>query len=1137
MVSLVLTLAGSAAGNALLPGIGGAILGGIGAVLGSSLDTALFGATTIKGPRLESVKIHDSAYGNAIPILYGRLRVAGNVIWAGDLTETLNSEDVGGKGGASSATVQRAHYSIDCAMSLGEGPVGAVKTIWADGKVIYSDGAWKEGVIADAEFYLGATTQNPSPLMESHLGIGMVPAYRRLAYVVLHQLQLGPFGNRLPNLTFEIAPAGNTLRPSWQGEVAPGIIGRTDSYATPAALAPLVLARRGETVTRILVGGLANSGSTYQFTALEYDVTGAAPVELARTSSAIFTTTANLTDIAWAMAPDGQSVIFYCQHDGATKPISLALYGVVARSFGTVLADNLGEATAQGMVAWLDNQHVVLLDTQGGKRGVRVYLVAGLSTVLLGFYDVWGTGSSTTRYRLSFAQFAPLPGGLLQAMGNGSTTPTILYGRTLHWANNTLQVGAEYVIDNALSAPVTISYSYFIPLENGEVVLARLGVSQFRLFSFLPSYAGYTQTRAWQAFSVSPSGYLSLARRGGNLCFLQQGFSGSIYRYGEIALDAGAFTLSATAQIISGSYNGSGANYFTPFPISRTCMALLAGGSSNTLLKVALFERTPPVHDLAAMVEDILARAGYEGADYDLSALSSGVVEGYAVADVASARHALEPLQIAHGFALVESDGVLKVKTHSASADETIRIAETSATHEGQEPPPTATRTRAQEQDVPAEITLQHLDPSLDFQRGSQRARRLASAARGVESLNLPLVCGADVAKRVAEIQLYQRWAERETITLPLARAHAALDVGDVIALDDEKLRITTLTQEGGLLRLDAVPAVAETLASTARADGGDGLSRRATVPIESLCHALDLPPLRAEDDQPLYYAGLSGVAGWPGGALYRSADNSAFALQGSFTQPLVCGVVANVLLVASTHYLDRANSLTVALLRGSLASSSMTDFFNGANAALVGDEIIQFQNAQLNADGSYTLSVLQRGLRGTESAVDAHVLGERFVLLQSASLRALPLTLSDRARGFYVKGISTGQVVDDRPSAHFTPQLKTLQPFAPCHAQGVRVSSGDITLSWVRRARLNAAWVDGVDVPLDESTELYDVEIYNGTTLVRTFNNVVMPSQLYSAAQQATDFGAAQTSFPVKIYQISSRYGRGAALSATIHT
>ncbi len=135
MASIVLTLAGSVVGNAILPGIGGAVLGGIGAYVGQSIDNALFGSATIKGPRLSSLKVQDSSYGNGIPILYGRCRVAGNVIWSSDLIESISTDNVGGKGGGGT-DVERASYSVDCAIALGFGPIGEIRTIWGDGKVI-----------------------------------------------------------------------------------------------------------------------------------------------------------------------------------------------------------------------------------------------------------------------------------------------------------------------------------------------------------------------------------------------------------------------------------------------------------------------------------------------------------------------------------------------------------------------------------------------------------------------------------------------------------------------------------------------------------------------------------------------------------------------------------------------------------------------------------------------------------------------------------------------------------------------------------------------------------------------------------------------------------------------------------------
>ena len=52
--------------------------------------------------------------------------------------------------------------------------------------------------------YRGDETQAPDPLIQAVEGADRTPAYRGLAYVVLQRLYITPFGNRLPNLTFEI---------------------------------------------------------------------------------------------------------------------------------------------------------------------------------------------------------------------------------------------------------------------------------------------------------------------------------------------------------------------------------------------------------------------------------------------------------------------------------------------------------------------------------------------------------------------------------------------------------------------------------------------------------------------------------------------------------------------------------------------------------------------------------------------------------------------------------------------------------------------------------------------------------------------------------------------------------------------
>lgn len=58
-------------------------------------------------------------------------------------------------------------------------------------------------------FYTGTTTQTPDSLMETVEGAGNVPGFRGFAYMVIEQLQLADFGNRLPSFTFQVEQHAN----------------------------------------------------------------------------------------------------------------------------------------------------------------------------------------------------------------------------------------------------------------------------------------------------------------------------------------------------------------------------------------------------------------------------------------------------------------------------------------------------------------------------------------------------------------------------------------------------------------------------------------------------------------------------------------------------------------------------------------------------------------------------------------------------------------------------------------------------------------------------------------------------------------------------------------------------------------
>jgi hypothetical protein len=203
MASLVLGAAGSFVGSFFGP-LGASLGWSIGSMLGN-----LINPQKTEGPRLTDLKLQGSQYGQMIPILYGTIRVAGNVIWQTDLVE--HSETSDGKGGPEVTTYS---YTASFAVLLCEGPIVAVTRIWADGRLIHDATSYASETSLDFTPYLGTEEQLPDPRMEAELGAGNVPAHRGYAYVVFEDLPLGDYGNRIPNLTFEvttIAPVDDAL--------------------------------------------------------------------------------------------------------------------------------------------------------------------------------------------------------------------------------------------------------------------------------------------------------------------------------------------------------------------------------------------------------------------------------------------------------------------------------------------------------------------------------------------------------------------------------------------------------------------------------------------------------------------------------------------------------------------------------------------------------------------------------------------------------------------------------------------------------------------------------------------------------------------------------------------------------------
>lgn len=1130
----------AAAGNALLPGIGGAVLGTLGKFAGGLIDQqlGLTGTRKFVGPRLESLKLQDSRYGAGIAMLFGRIRVAGQVIWSSDLRETAHEEQAGGgKGGGGGVSTVRYTYSVNVAVALGHGTLQRLAGAWADGKPIYDGLRWKSGLAARVTFYSGDEAQLPDPTLEAALGAGQVPAYRGIAYIVFEQMQLADFGNRLPNLTFEVIANAAAAEPSIGANVEPLVENVNHGFATLGGTPPLIIGGTARQASRILVAGMANAqtaNSAAAFVAVSYAVTGALPVEEARATSAPFALNAALASLSWAAAPDGRFVVL-CATSSATPTAqaSLALYDLQTGSFGAVTQLSVKNFTRS--LAWLDALHFVLADHDGSALGVRLFARRGAAVLELGFYPMWGVGSASTRFTIGTAHFIRLSGAVLMITGNAAGSPSALYACALSWVDNQLQVGTPYLLTSGVPAG-SLNRADIIPMGDGEYVFAFRRVDRLVLCSFVPGLDSAVITRPWQSIMLSViSNDTAPCRLGNHLLVLQKPVDEAEYRVSEIALQAGDFALAVDAVAVTGG-NAVGGSYYLPVALDDHRMVVQGGEAFNlNFAELRLLQRMAGGDTLAAIAGNILQRAGYDNGDYDVAAISDLSITGYSIQPPVTGRAALEPLRLFGAFDLRESDDRLQAVLHSDTAALTIADAELRATSNSREATAALIVQRGAESGLPQLLTVDYLDPALDFVVGSQQARRQAGQAQARSKLSLPLACPADAAKQVAEARLFRAWAERDSVKFSLSRRYLTVEVGDVVQLAGRTLRLQKITARGGLMQCEAVPQF--TAPSAAQADSATG-QRALPAATQTAVLLGDIPLLRAADDQPGFYLALSGLAGWPGGSVWRGDDGVNYRLLASGGTPAVMGQAVTVLPAAAAAYADNVSSVEVQVMQGELASCSETEWLNGANAALLGTEIIQFKIATLLGLGHYRLSQLLRARRGTEAGVATHVSGERFLLLTAAAVQFVPMPLSDRDRSLQIKALSLGQNLSEVSAVAWSNGMRLLQPLAPAHLRGVRPdgAGGDVQLSWVRRARRDGEWLDLTDVPLDESSERYDLEILGaGGGVVRTVNDLTQPNYLYSAAAQAADFGAVPTSFTARVYQMSARYGRGAPAVATI--
>lgn len=453
--------------------------------------------------------------------------------------------------------------------------------------------------------------------------------------------------------------------------------------------------------------------------------------------------------------------------------------------------------------------------------------------------------------------------------------------------------------------------------------------------------------------------------------------------------------------------------------------------------------------------------------------LSGYALQGRSVADAVGALADLS------GWWFAPGDGIVIARAGAgaaiALADDGVRAAGERASVSG--------RSIEASDRTPHALSVAYYDPVRDYQAGLQRAWRPDGSA-ATEQVELPAAMTADSAMALAETLLARR--ERDRVTRRIAAGWAALDLapGDRVTVAGEAglWRISGWSLESMRVSLELKPVGESSVPLTGVSDSGRAMTAPDAVIGRSHVEAFELPAL---DDSllgaPRLLMAVSSVSpGWRSAALsFTINDSGRSEAAGLAEVPAVMGSAENALPPGSAALEDRRSVLDIILLNDSmlLADADAAAMDAGANLALLGDELIQFAQAQALGSGRWRLSGLWRGRRGTEWAAASHLAGERFVLLESDAVVARDLALSAVGGTVEVEALGVGDI-DGPATAVVAIGGDSIVPPAPV---GLRVGwpgGGTVSLSWTRRSRLGWAWRDGGDAPLGEEAEHYALRL-----------------------------------------------------------
>lgn len=1110
-MAFIAPLAGAAVGGGLLGSIVTTAVG-----IGINLAIAYFFPQKIKGPRAESLKAQTSRYGEQLTRWYGAIRTAGAVIWLkGDhVDEHVKTER---QGKALGPEVTTYSYTATFAVAFAwNGPASGITRIWADDKLIFdvSAEALENAILhggrgigiakgASIKLYLGTDTQEPDPDIEADRGAGQVPAWPGIVYAVIKNLPLDEFGIRVPNIEAEITQAQglstSTVTPT-QSLDNPWL---TDSWGN-------YFANAGGTTLNIMRMPAASVIAT---NTLPYD------------ALCVHITELNKVAVTYANQP-GMRVF-----DAATGAMESDISGVGPSNpvFNTSMDD----------ISFGGVNYLFVFASSG--------TLTGLSNIGTGYAVMW---SET------------LPG--LTTTKSLSASPSRLYAVTdLVFSPSKKIIVIDWNSVGASAAEVTLSAldtnarACFYDEESDSVIVETTNGS---LYVYTPDLSTLLRSKT-NSYSLSytdplESKRMKIASDQIGIKVLLGGETNDIliYRVSDLSLvqhvDAGGTTWNNAA---SSQY------YYSGFNQSWQAVFVAQDLTTNSVRIWYLPRAQRQPVDLADVLE---AECRLAGLDSDVSQITSQIY-GYGDRSGTPPRGVIEDLTRVNFVDFAQVDGVQSFFPRQTSAYRSIPFAETGMALNAEPDPIQISEEYPAALDMPEQMIITYPSYDATYRIGAQAGttkddQKFSDEPSQADETGGPIkvrrnrtmefstaqVLTDQDAARVADILFNALRDAAIVYKTTFSQKHMDLHPGQVVTLplDDSRTAKAVITKMAGDQIIE--------MEFRKRGDSFTSLAEAQPIPyvVDTLLDPADATPalidghlLRSADDNDGFYAGVAVVSqgNFRSATIYRSEDaGDTYSPWAGFTNGMIRGIALDAL-PDRPHpgAWDRATVFNIAVPVGTapdsvseeaLLGSETTNGFAVRNPS--GEwEYIRAASVVDNLDGTWTLSTLLRGLKGTEFAMAGHAVGATVYHLDDQAMTRA--TEGDRTLSRIYVAVPTSTVFDSTGAVTFTNMGKGLRPWSPVLASAVLDDgTGDWILTWHRRDRLGQAWPESgpEDPPMSETTESYVINIYDGMgSLVNDYTSTTQ-TFTYTAADQTTDFGSPQTSLEFGVAQVSAIYGDG---------